>query len=103
MSGNDQLLVDLEALKQLGAELVNSAASLGGLEDMTAKLGGDVGHTGLAQHLDDFSKSWGHKREELVGNVKALADEVYGVAFEILKTDLELERALKQPPPGDVA
>ena len=97
MSGNDQLIVDLGALNELGYELVASANSLSGIEDVTAKLAGEVGHAGLAQHVDEFSKSWGHKRAELVTNVNALADEVYGVAGELHKVDMELKNALTQP------
>jgi hypothetical protein len=94
MSGNDQLLVDLGALKQLGAELITASNSLGGLEDMTAELALEVGHTGLSQHMSEFSKSWGHRREDLVGNVRALADQVYGVVSELMRTDSTLAKSL---------
>jgi hypothetical protein len=97
MSNTSQLLVDLGALKDLGTELIVSANSLSGLEDVTASLAGEVGHPGLAQHVDEFSKSWGHKRERLNENVKALADQVFAVVEELMKTDKDLKRALTQP------
>ena len=94
MSGNDQLIVDLEALKRLGGELIGSANALSGLQDMTAQLAHEVGHPGLASKVGEFSTSWGHKREELIDNVTALGQQVYGVVEELQKTDTTLATAL---------
>jgi hypothetical protein len=44
--------------------------------------------------MSEFSKSWGHRREDLVGNVRALADQVYGVVSELMRTDSTLAKSL---------
>ncbi|KQX75018.1 MULTISPECIES: hypothetical protein [Aeromicrobium] len=83
-------------LETLGAQLKDLHGKLkddGRLKELNKE---EVGHTKVAEAIDDFVNDWDDKRKKLNDKVEALGEMASKSSEEFTKADLELAEALKQ-------
>ncbi len=84
---NGDMLLEVEqALKTVHTNFTDA-------EKLTKEWSGVVGHSGLADQLDEFSGNWDDTRDNMLEGIKAMSEAAGGIAKVFADLDKELADA----------
>lgn len=86
----DTLKLDLDALGSAADDLTVISAEFTFADSYAESLGADVGHTGLAARLQEFTESWRVRRAEMEESVSALAEILRTTVRSFEEADAEI-------------
>ena len=91
----DRLKLDTVALRDAGTSLRVVAQEFNDANANSDGVAGAVGHTELAQCVEDFAHGWDDKRAKVVESVAGLAESCVGIGDGFEGLDRDFASALK--------
>lgn len=94
------LRVDTDRMRTVGTDLGRIAGEFEQADARTGDLSEAIGHSGLADAVRSFSRSWDDTRESMIGGIRGLGEASTAIADAFTQVDSDLAHALTDPAPA---